>query len=308
VAQVVALREPETTTAGSPTSATVWHGDGRQVGYAVWGEPGQAAPAIVHCHGAPGSRIPNYPVDMPAGYRHVSLDRPGYGLSEPLPGRRMADHALDVELVLDHLQIGRFSVFGWSGGAAPALGLGARLPERVARIVVGAGRAPVDAPVFEAEIREELLRDWEKNRADCETMARLYRRAPDQFFAWMERGLKPSDLEGFRQLRPAFTRSYDAAFAVGGEGWFEDDMQLVSPWAYDLDDVRCEVQLWHAEADAVVPVAHGRYLAEHLPRCEAHIVGGEGESHGSLVRLLPEMCAWAAEPLLSGTAGGGTRP
>jgi len=240
-----------------------------------------------------------YPVDMPTGYVHVALDRPGYGLSDPLPGRRMVDHAADVELVLDHLSVGRFSAFGWSGGAAPALGVGARLPQRVARIVVGGARAHVDAAVFETGLRDELLRDWEKNRADCETMARLYRQAPDEFFTWMEKGIGPDDLAAFRLLRPAFIRSYDAAFATSGEGWFEDDMQLVSPWGFDLAEVRCEVQLWHAEVDKMVPVTHGRYIAEHLPRSDPHFVGGEGEGHGTLLRLLPEMCAWLAEPLLS---------
>lgn len=283
----------------TPRSSTVRHPDSRQVGYAVWGEPKSGLPVIVHCHGAPGSRIPMYPVDMPADYVHVSLDRPGYGLSEALPARRMVDHAADVELVLDHLSIGRFSAFGWSGGAAPALGVGARLPNRVARIVVGGGRAYVDAALFETELRDELLKDWEKNRADCETMARLYRHAPDEYFKWMEHGIGPGDLEGFRQLRPAFVRSYDAAFAATGEGWFEDDMQLVSPWGFDLAEVRCEVQLWHAEADAIVPVKHGRYIAERLPHCEPHFISGESEGHGTLLRLLPEMCAWLAEPLRS---------
>lgn len=282
----------------SPTSATVSHPDGRQVGFAVWGEPDGATPVIVHCHGSPGSRIPMYPVDMPSGCVHVALDRPGYGLSDPLPGRRMADHALDVELVLGHLGVVRFSVFGWSGGLAPALGVGARLPERVARIAVGAGHAPVDSPVFAPELRDELLADTEKNRADCEAMAKLYREDRDKYFAWMEENLGPRDLERFRDLRPAFIRSYDPAFSRGGAGWFDDDMQLVTPWGFDPADVTCEVQLWHAEKDRMVPIAEGRYLAGRLQRCEPHFIGGDDEGHGTLLRLLPEMCAWLAEPLV----------
>ena len=139
-----------------PASATVRSPDGRRVGYAVWGDPASGLPVIVHCHGTPGSRIPMYPVEMPEGFVHVVLDRPGYGLSDPQPGRSMASHPADVATVADELNVSRFSVFGWSGGAAPALAVAAGLPDRVGRAVVGAGRAPVDSPVFESELRDEL--------------------------------------------------------------------------------------------------------------------------------------------------------
>lgn len=233
-----------------------------------------------------------YPVEMPDRFVHVALDRPGYGLSDPQPGRNMASHAADVARVADELDVARFSLFGWSGGTAPALGVAAALPDRVGRAVVGAGRAPVEAPVFEPELREEVLSNPEQDRADCAEKARLYREDRDAYFAWMESFVP--DLEEFRRLRPRFIACYDAAFARGGEGWFEDDVQLVSPWGFDLRDVRCEVQLWHAEADRMVPIKHSRHLAEQLPRCEAHFVAGDGEGHGSLIRHLPEMCRWLA--------------
>ncbi len=276
----------------NPVSAQAQAPDGRRIGYAVWGDVRSGLPVIVHCHGTPGSRIPMYPVPMPEGYAHLALDRPGYGLSAPRPGRRMSDHAADVARVADELGVERFSVFGWSGGAGPALAVGAGEAGRVHRIVVGGGRSPVDSPVFERELRDEIRGDPEKDRADCESAAQTYRTSRDEYFAQMERWLPPQDLESFRAQRPAFIRCYDEAFATGGEGWFEDDLQLVEPWGFELGAVRCEVQLWHGADDRMVPPAHGRYLAAQLPRCESRFV--EGEGHGSLLRLLPEMCAWLA--------------
>ncbi|HEX6488092.1 MAG TPA: alpha/beta hydrolase [Candidatus Dormibacteraeota bacterium] len=273
-------------------SATARADDGRQVGYEVWGDPASGLAVIVHCHGSPGSRLPTYPVDMPDGFVHVALDRPGYGLSDPKPGRRMADHADDVARVLAELEVERFSVFGWSGGTGPALSLAARLPQRVRRVVVGGGRSPVDSEVFEPQVREEILGNPDKNREDCEQFARDFVSNPERFLDGMSERLPPQDREAFEALRPRFRASWSEGFRQGGEGFFEDDMQLASPWGFDLADVRCEVQLWHGEADAMVPVAHGRWLAERLPRCTAHVVAGE--SHGSLQRLLPEMCAWLA--------------
>ena len=233
-----------------------------------------------------------YPVSMPEGFVHLALDRPGYGLSDPQPGRNAASHAADVAAVAHELGIARLSVFGWSGGTGPALGVAAGLAERVARAVVVAGRSPVDSPVFEPELRDGVLSNLDQDRADCQEKARLYREDRDAYFAWMESFVP--DVEEFRRLRPQFIACYDAAFAAGGEGWFEDDVQLVTPWGFHLEDVRCEVQLWHAEADRMVPIQHGRHLAQQLPRCEPHLVAGEAEDHGTLVRHLPDMCRWLA--------------
>jgi pimeloyl-ACP methyl ester carboxylesterase len=105
--------------------------DGRRVGFAVWGDSDPAAPAVVHCHGTPGGRLVSYRTPAESGVRHVSLDRPGFGLSDPHPGRTVGDHPGDVALVLDHLGIDRFSALGWSGGGPHALALGACLPGRV---------------------------------------------------------------------------------------------------------------------------------------------------------------------------------
>jgi len=121
-------------------------GDGRIVGFAVWGDADSTAPTVVHCHGTPGGRLVPYTTPAMSGRRHISLDRPGFGLSDPQPSRTVGDHAADVERVLDHLGIGRFSAFGWSGGGPHALGLGALLPDRVARVAILGCPAPDDDP------------------------------------------------------------------------------------------------------------------------------------------------------------------
>lgn len=70
-------------------------------------------------HGMPGSR----------GVRHVgdgylthrlcvyTYDRPGYGRSTRMPGRRVADVAADVRAIADAVGLDRFAVGGVSAGA-----------------------------------------------------------------------------------------------------------------------------------------------------------------------------------------------
>ncbi len=87
--------------------------DGRQLGYAQYGQP-DGAP-IVYFHGHPGSRLEArlaHEAAAGSGFRVIALDRPGYGLSDFQPGRAIADWPADVAEAADALGIGRFSVAG----------------------------------------------------------------------------------------------------------------------------------------------------------------------------------------------------
>jgi pimeloyl-ACP methyl ester carboxylesterase len=84
------------------------------------------------------------------------------------------------------------------------------------------------------------------------------------------------------------------AFAEGTAGWRDDDLALLSPWGFGLGDVPVPVAIWQGSEDRMVPAAHARWLAAHLPgsRLEMH----EGEGHLSLVptalgALLDELAA-----------------
>ena len=66
-----------------------------------------------------------------AGFRLIGIDRPGYGLSTPWPGRSIVDWVPDGIAVADHLGIGRFVAVGVSTGGAYVLALAALHPDRV---------------------------------------------------------------------------------------------------------------------------------------------------------------------------------
>jgi pimeloyl-ACP methyl ester carboxylesterase len=68
--------------------------DGRRLGHADFGDP-EGAP-LLHLHGTPGSRL-DFATDRydaalrEAGVRFIAVDRPGFGMSDPKPGRGHAD-------------------------------------------------------------------------------------------------------------------------------------------------------------------------------------------------------------------------
>ena len=55
------------------------------------------------------------------------------------------------------------------------------------------------------------------------------------------------------------------------------ELELFSrPWGFEVEDIKIPVYLWHGEADAIVPVSLGRYLADHIPHCEARFIPKAG--------------------------------
>ena len=70
---------------------TIRLASGHTVGFADYGIAD--ATAVLWCHGGPGSRLdPAYlrREASEAGLRIIGIDRPGYGLSTPQPGRTIA--------------------------------------------------------------------------------------------------------------------------------------------------------------------------------------------------------------------------
>jgi pimeloyl-ACP methyl ester carboxylesterase len=205
--------------------------------------------------------------------------------------------------VLDHLGIGRFSAFGWSGGGPHALGLGALLPDRVVRVAVIGCPAPDDDPAFDItagmpemnrESRRMLKENPEEDRHDVETAVGAFGEDPESFLGQVDAILDAVDVAADRAmgLKPRMIAQLRDAFQNGSEGWFEDDLGTVRPWGFAPEDVRTEVWLWHGERDRLVPVSQGRHLAARLPRCTAQFLPEDG--HISPIARIGEILVWLA--------------
>jgi pimeloyl-ACP methyl ester carboxylesterase len=85
--------------------------------------------------------------------------------------------------------------------------------------------------------------------------------------------------------------SMTEAVAPGVAGWRDDDLAFTQPWGFQLAEIRVPVLLWQGVQDLMVPVAHGRWLAEWIPGVEAHI--SEHDGHLSIIEgRLPEIFDW----------------
>src|ERR1700683_5689184 len=76
-------------------------------------------------HGTPRSRLGPHPrsaVLHRLGIQLISFDRPGYGESDRLKGRRVTDVAADVQAIADAYGLRKFAIVRRAGGGAPAPG------------------------------------------------------------------------------------------------------------------------------------------------------------------------------------------
>ena len=124
--------------------------DGRRVDVELSG-PADGRPLLFHT-GTPsaGTAFAEWiRAGAARGLRHICYSRPGYGSSDRLPGRSVADCVDDVAAIADHLSVDRFITVGWSGGGPHALACAALLPERTLAAATLAGVAPRDAAGLE---------------------------------------------------------------------------------------------------------------------------------------------------------------
>jgi pimeloyl-ACP methyl ester carboxylesterase len=109
------------------------------------------------------------------------------------------------------------------------------------------------------------------------------------FLAWYKEhnGAEPPDVEQFlanaANSLPAFDKqvlelpqvraflriTLTEAFRQGMVGWAWDSRTLARPWGFSVQAIRVPTYLWHGLEDTVVPVKHGRALAQSIPNCAA---------------------------------------
>lgn len=261
--------------------------DKRRLAFAEYGDP-DGMPVLLF-HGLPGSRLSwgLLPDDsFPPGLRILAPDRPGYGNSDPKPGRTLLHWASDVAALADALEIETFSVLGVSGGGPGALACAWKMPERLTSVGVVASPAPTDAPgVLEGMSKTNRffmklawhmpwLSEW-----NVRFLSHVVRRNPAGYIDRMQ--YKLHDVDKSVLARPAIqdmlTRDFTEALRYGAQGMVDDmSANHGRPWGFPLDQIKARVHLWYGELDRSVPPAMGRYLRSTVPDCEATFVRGAG--------------------------------
>lgn len=260
--------------------------DGRHLGFAEYGEP-MGCP-VFHFHGSGGSRL-----DHPSSesiltrlnIRFISVDRPGNGLSDFQPHRRIIDWSKDIGQLADHLGIDQFYVEGHSAGGPHVLACAYQLPERVIAGALISSAAPMSRP-----------NAYEGMPILNQVLARSARHFPwsTRIIRWMMRSMVMGDPEiASRRLMSSipdadkvvlyspqnaeiFVSALREGFRLGSRGVAQDDTLINQEWGFDLTYISPRIDIWHGQADVNVPIHAAHYLHAMLPQTRATFLPGEG--------------------------------
>jgi pimeloyl-ACP methyl ester carboxylesterase len=67
-----------------------------------------------------------------------------------------------------------------------------------------------------------------------------------------------------------------APVSTGVAGWRDDDLAFISPWDFDVSQVRGPVAIWQGDQDRMVPFGHGRWLTANVADALSRLRPGEG--------------------------------
>lgn len=205
----------------------------------------------------------------------ITYDRPGYGLSDPHPGRSVADAADDVRAIADALGFETFAVIGQSGGGPHALACAALLPDRVTRVASLVGLAPRDAMgldwlhgmlEFNRRHYTAAMRGPQQLAAMLYPQVVAMRSDPEHLVRRLEAEATLADAAALSnpRYRAEMAESMLEAVARSLDGWAADSLALTRPWGFDPAWIRIPTLLWHGTWDVFSPVAHAWWLAKRI--------------------------------------------
>jgi pimeloyl-ACP methyl ester carboxylesterase len=220
-------------------------------------------------------------------FRIIGLDRPGIGLSSPHLYESILDFVPDLELLLDHLDVGRFAVVGLSGGGPYALATAFALPDRVTAAAILGGVVPnVGEDSMEGGVVGYLSRFRSALPWVSAPLSRLV-----QGLIVAVGPLGPQALGLYGHFAPEGDRivlarpDIKAMFlddliknSRRGMGAALNDLALFfRPWGFSVTEITVPVRWWHGDADNFVPLDHACQLIACIPN--AQLYERPGESH-----------------------------
>ncbi len=297
VQQGVALRsrltvERSTDSEAAGTVETVPLTSGRRVAVrTLSAEAGSRT--VVFCHPAPGSGAFDPDPSETAG-RDVNLlaiDRPGYGLSEPVVAGEWASvysAAADIAEVLMRRTpalTAPVGVVGWSAGGRVALALAARHPELVDRVVVVGTPAPHEAvPWIPAEHAAglEALEGLPVEQVHALLGEMLAGAVPDdpaseEALAIVGAGVADAQALASPGVKARLAGMLREAFRQGAAGMAADIAGFsLQPWGFEPGEVHAKTLLLYGASDPVAGHRHASWWHARLPNARVEMVPAAG--------------------------------
>ncbi|KAI4348975.1 hypothetical protein L6164_009634 [Bauhinia variegata] len=301
-----AIQPPPPKICGSPdgpvvTAPRIKLRDGRHLAYKEHGVPKDVAKyKFIFIHGFRSFRhsavTPSQEVAEDWGVYVVSIDRPGYGESDPDPKRTVKSLALDIEEFADKLGLGpKFYVIGFSLGGQVVWSCLKYIPHRLAGAVLLAPVVNYWWPGLPSNLTNEAfnevkLRDQWGLRVAHYTPWLTYwwntqRWFPihsvvansPEIFSSQDKELITSQLSRRNSHQSQATQQgdHESLFRdvnIGFGSWEFSPINLENPFPSNEGSVH----VWQGDDDLMVPVTIQRCIAQKLPWIHYHELPGAG--------------------------------
>lgn len=184
----------------------------------------------------------------------------------------------------------RLHLIGFSLGASAALLVAAHLGERVARIDLVSGAAPLQTGGFLDAMAGASVFKLAKTRPRAfalfaQAQYAASRLVPGRLYAMLFASARGADHELARDpvFRAAMSRMLGAGLGQGMSGYRREIELYVDDWSDELDRVTQPITIWHGREDNWSPVGMAEVFAQRLRGCEGvHLI--DGLSHYSTLR------------------------
>ncbi|MFA5144248.1 MAG: alpha/beta hydrolase [Candidatus Omnitrophota bacterium] len=263
--------------------------DGRRIAFYEYGDPNGTP--LIFCHGT-GTHVHVMLLHEPAkrlGYRVIVPDRPGIGLSDFDPKRKLLDSAADIAALADHLGISKFGVMGISGGVPTLLACAYNLAERLTFVVDLAGAVPL----YRDPVALKKLGAMDRFYAILGARMPLglfqipfallgfqqkIMKNPKAFVDLMRSSMCKADTElfGIPEMQYLFMRDFQELFRQGSRPPALDAQLIYLPWEFNIGQIKIHVDIRQGADDRWIPPYFSQYLAKALPDAALKMIPGQG--------------------------------
>ena len=257
--------------------------NGNNIGYAIYGNKKNFP--IFYFHGWPGSRfeLKNIPLKKKKCFI-IALERPGYGISDPISKFKILDWPKIVLEVANKLKIKNFSIIGVSGGAPFALACANTIKnKRLKSIAIVCALAPSKAKGMNKGRVGMLLNLGRKPFISWLIFNFLRVRLLNgnlekSFNKWKNKiSLPEIDLKLFTIDRgKRLMENFKEAVKHGTKGVHRDANLYSNYWGFKLKNIKKKIFVWHGDKDLTVPIITNKYYKKKLKNKEIFIKPNEG--------------------------------
>jgi pimeloyl-ACP methyl ester carboxylesterase len=261
--------------------------DGRQLGYAEFGDA--KGKPVFFFHGLPGSRLfrpPDNSIAASLGVRLITVDRPGFGLSDFKPGRQLLDWPEDVLELADSLGFRRFAVAGVSAGGPSAAACAYKIPDRLTAAALISSAAPLQAMGITRNMEPAMRLNFRAARylphwsllPMASLSAWMGRHHPEIVWQRTASGAPECDKIFLNQpeVKKIYLASIRETYRQGGRGPIAEAALVAGDWGFSLENIGTKTYVWHGTEDVYTPLDMGEHLAQAIPGCQATYLAQQG--------------------------------